>query len=312
MGTPLGIACKELMKNNVEVPDEISLQLLKNAMKSSGTSKVIIEDFPTSPEQAARFEKQVGRASLVINIECSTETMLTRSLNNAKMQDESDLKAGIGERAVPGGFITQQGSQPALRDAGVNLKQMREILNHRMEQYEKRIGPVKEYFLNQDVLLTVSGEGATELVMDTYTAAVEHTEELIALKAKFLEFDADSSGTIDMKELTECFSSMGKVLLPDDMRRMKDQYGMTPSGELHFPEFVKLCRNELAMLARMEEYRVNFKIVDRDGSGEIDMAELQALFRQEAPQTPPRQRHKRTHRLPIHRVTHRRTHPSRT
>ena len=81
-GTPIGKECSKIMKEGKLVPVNVTMELLKKAMKNSeGTSGYLLDGFPRATTQARAFQKQVhtslnphplNRMSLVIFWICSS------------------------------------------------------------------------------------------------------------------------------------------------------------------------------------------------------------------------------------------------
>jgi adenylate kinase len=60
-GTEIGRECEQLMKDGKLVPVEVTLKLIKKAMKESkdGATGFLIDGFPRAVDQAEVFEKKV-------------------------------------------------------------------------------------------------------------------------------------------------------------------------------------------------------------------------------------------------------------
>lgn len=92
--TKLGLQLKSIMQEGKLVPDEISIGLLKNAMlENQDCNRFLIDGFPRSVKQAIAFEKDVAEAAMVLNFDCSPETMTERIMERGKTSGRSDDNA---------------------------------------------------------------------------------------------------------------------------------------------------------------------------------------------------------------------------
>ncbi|KAG0616511.1 hypothetical protein M758_5G121200 [Ceratodon purpureus] len=60
-GTPIGKECSKIMKEGKLVPVNLTMELMKKAMKNSeGTTGYLLDGFPRATSQARAFQKQVN------------------------------------------------------------------------------------------------------------------------------------------------------------------------------------------------------------------------------------------------------------
>ncbi|KAG0579308.1 hypothetical protein KC19_4G089500 [Ceratodon purpureus] len=91
-GTEIGQECEQLMKDGKLVPVEVTLKLIKKAMKENrnSTTGFLIDGFPRAVDQAEVFEKKVGRPKLVVFLDCPREEMEKRLLKRGETSGRSD------------------------------------------------------------------------------------------------------------------------------------------------------------------------------------------------------------------------------
>ena len=79
------------MKSGQFVPLEEVLGLLKDAIaKNPQSNGYLIDGYPRELEQAIRFEKDVGKCTIVVYFEAADETMTKRLLERGKTSGRAD------------------------------------------------------------------------------------------------------------------------------------------------------------------------------------------------------------------------------
>ncbi|KAG0462232.1 hypothetical protein HPP92_020708 [Vanilla planifolia] len=88
-----GAVILDIIKEGKIVPSEITVNLLRNAIGSSKSHKILIDGFPRTDENRIAFERIVGiEPDLVIFFDCPEEEMLRRVLsrNQGRVDDNID------------------------------------------------------------------------------------------------------------------------------------------------------------------------------------------------------------------------------
>ncbi|KAJ1171408.1 hypothetical protein NDU88_003270 [Pleurodeles waltl] len=99
--TERGRLLRDVIGRSEQVPGEIVVQLLKEAMAASpgSTKRFLIDGFPRDLKQGEEFERKVSEPSLVLVMDCSAETMMRRLLKRSKTsQDVSENMESIRKR----------------------------------------------------------------------------------------------------------------------------------------------------------------------------------------------------------------------
>jgi UMP-CMP kinase len=80
--------------NRTQVPMEVTVALLENAMKDAitnkGKSKFLIDGFPRKLDQAYKFEDEVCQSRFTLFFDCSEEVMLKRLLKRGQTSGRID------------------------------------------------------------------------------------------------------------------------------------------------------------------------------------------------------------------------------
>lgn len=93
-GSEFGEMIKSYIKEGKIVPQEVTIQLLENAMKAtiedSGNRKFLIDGFPRKMDQAIKFEQTVVPSKFTLFFDCPEATMRERLLNRGKTSGRAD------------------------------------------------------------------------------------------------------------------------------------------------------------------------------------------------------------------------------
>ncbi|KAJ9533489.1 hypothetical protein QJQ45_026564, partial [Haematococcus lacustris] len=89
-GSDVGKSCQTLMKEGKLVPVAVTIQLLKNAMLSSGGKTFLIDGFPRALDQAEVFEKDIGLPKCVLFFDCPEEEMQKRLMKRGETSGRED------------------------------------------------------------------------------------------------------------------------------------------------------------------------------------------------------------------------------
>ena len=106
------------------------------------------------------------------------------------------------------------------------------------------------------------------------------TEQKIAeFREAFGLFDKDGDGHVTPKELMVVLQSLGQQPSEEDVKSMIGEVDDDGNGEIEFEEFVQLMSRNMGSGDDEAALVEAFKILDIDGSGNIDHAELKEILR---------------------------------
>lgn len=135
-GTVLGKAAKNLMDNGILVSDAIVTGMIDSKINQNLASKGFIFDgFPRTPTQAESLDKLLSKYNLSISITLALQV------------DEEELYKRISLRGKLSGRADDQ-------DRNTFLK--------RMEVYNMETSPLKKYYTNKGLLVSINGIGEIE------------------------------------------------------------------------------------------------------------------------------------------------------
>lgn len=97
-GSDFGDLIRDYIKNGEIVPQEVTIQLLENAMKTDvegadSKRKFLIDGFPRKMDQALKFEEIVCKSSFTLFFDCPEEVMSQRLLKRGETSGRADDNA---------------------------------------------------------------------------------------------------------------------------------------------------------------------------------------------------------------------------
>ncbi|HTB32180.1 MAG TPA: adenylate kinase [Bacteroidia bacterium] len=140
-GTELGMAAKQLMDKGILVSDEIVVGMIDAKIASNSTAKGFIFDgFPRTLSQAFALDNLLQNRNLSITMTLALDV------------DEEELYKRISLRGQISGRVDDQ-------DKNTFLK--------RMQVYQTETSPLKEYYKNKGVLVSINGLGEIEDIFNS-------------------------------------------------------------------------------------------------------------------------------------------------
>lgn len=164
--TSLGLQVKSIMASGALVPDEITIEIVKNRLAEDDCQKgYILDGFPRSIAQAKALDgfQQVDYA---VNLDVDKEVVVKRLSGRRFCPDCSGtyhVSALSDETVCPhcGGKLI------------IRADDAEETVRERQRVYESTTLPLLEYYDKQGKLLTVDGNGTVEEVYDRILAALK-------------------------------------------------------------------------------------------------------------------------------------------
>ena len=132
--TPLGKKAKAYIQKGDLVPDEITIDMIKEIISDPEVKGLIFDGFPRTVKQAEFLDKLMAEKDLIIDaliaLDVPEERLVKRLLERGKTSGRSDDNE--------------------------------ETIKHRLQQYHAKTEPVKEYYQKQGKYYEVNGVGSIE------------------------------------------------------------------------------------------------------------------------------------------------------
>ena len=158
--TPIGIVAKSYIDKGQLVPDEVTIQIVKERLeKEDCQNGYLLDGFPRTVFQAEALDT-FSKVEAVVNVDVPLNKLLKRITGRrvcAKCGESYhvDYLNGKTDCAKCGAELIQRADDNEVTVAS------------RLEVYEKQTAPLIEYYASKGVLLTVDGDGDIEKVFNS-------------------------------------------------------------------------------------------------------------------------------------------------
>lgn len=145
--TELGVLAKSYMDKGQLVPDSVTIDMLRaEVLKTNSTKGYIFDGFPRTTTQAEALDV------FLESINTSITLMLALDV------EENELKNRLLKRAEVSGRADDADPK---------------IIENRISVYNKETAPVKDFYENQNKLISISGIGTIDEITDRLFRAVD-------------------------------------------------------------------------------------------------------------------------------------------
>lgn len=181
-GTPLGVKAKEYLDAGQLVPDELTIDIVRDRLsQSDAAGGFLLDGFPRNVAQAEELDKiladngvtpsSAGKAYLdiVLDLEVPNEEVIKRisgrrlcrnDANHIFHVDYSPSKAG-DKCDICGGELYQRSDDAE------------DVVRTRLEVYTAETAPIVDYYREQGVLSTIDATGEVEVITQRAKAALD-------------------------------------------------------------------------------------------------------------------------------------------
>merc|ERR1711966_293610 len=99
-------------------------------------------------------------------------------------------------------------------------------------------------------------------------------EQLDEVREAFGLFDADASGSIDVRELKAAMRSLGFEVKNEELKKMVPDIDGDGNGTIEFSEFVEMMTGKMGEKDSREDIEKVFKLFDDDNTNKISFRNL--------------------------------------
>ncbi len=154
-GTQLGIEAKMLMDAGVLVPDEVVIAMISSKLDHNKDAKGFIFDgFPRTTAQAEALDKLLYQKhtsiTMMLALEVNDEELIKRLLSRGKESGRPD-------------------------------DQNERIIRNRIDEYNNKTAPLKEYYSSQNKFRIVNGIGSVDDIFNSLCSAIEPTQRKVII-----------------------------------------------------------------------------------------------------------------------------------
>lgn len=152
-GTELGKQAKSLIDEGKLVPDEVVVGMIRNKLNENTSAKGFIFDgFPRTTGQAEALDELLEEFDTSITVMVALEV------------PEKELTKRLLERG---------------KESGRSDDQDEEIIQSRIEEYNKKTAPLKNFYSNQNKFHAIDGVGSIDEIFNRITEVIdEHSAVL--------------------------------------------------------------------------------------------------------------------------------------
>lgn len=159
--TPLGLKAKGYMDKGNLVPDELTIELIREVLSESQDRKFILDGFPRTIKQAEALNdllKVLGRSiGIALFLEVPTESLKSRLIGRrvckncgATYHVDSFPTKIEGKCDVCGGEVIQRADDKA------------DVIQKRLDVYELNTAPLKDFYNRLELFKSIDGLGTQE------------------------------------------------------------------------------------------------------------------------------------------------------
>ncbi|CAF0746074.1 unnamed protein product [Adineta steineri] len=105
-------------------------------------------------------------------------------------------------------------------------------------------------------------------------------EQKTEIREAFDLFDADGSGTIDVKELKVAMRALGFEPKKEEIKKMITDIQKENAGTIDFNDFLQLMSHKMAEKDSKEEILKAFRLFDDDSTGKISFKNLKRVAKE--------------------------------
>jgi adenylate kinase len=170
--TPLGLKAKEYMDKGNLVPDELTINLIKEVLGENKDKKFILDGFPRTIKQAEALNDLLRELDRVVGIalflEVPKEKLKGRLIGRrvckncgATYHVESFPPKVAGKCDQCGGEVVQRADD------------MEDVIEKRLDVYESNTAPLKDFYKNMGLFRSIDGVGSQEEIYKRIIQEIE-------------------------------------------------------------------------------------------------------------------------------------------
>jgi len=172
-GTELGLKAKSFMDSGALVPDEVVIGIIKEYLSSEQCKNgFILDGFPRSIPQAEALDSMGVSLDAVLSLEVTDDKIVERMSGRRVCPICGATHHIIYNPPEKDGICDKCGAELQIRKDDAP-----ETVLSRLETYHRITEPLKEFYSNKGILITVSGQEKVEDTSAIVNAALSRFEQ---------------------------------------------------------------------------------------------------------------------------------------
>ncbi|SDZ18303.1 adenylate kinase [Tindallia californiensis] len=172
-GTPLGVKAKNYLDEGLLVPDELVVEIIKDRLNQEDCKDgFLLDGFPRTVVQAEALDNYLDshglNLDLVLNIHVEKDVLIERAVGRRVCKSCGATYHIEFQPVKVAGVCDACGGEVAQRD-----DDKRETAEKRIKVYFDETEPLIEYYELKNLLMTIDGEKAIEIVTHSIMMAVK-------------------------------------------------------------------------------------------------------------------------------------------
>jgi adenylate kinase len=167
-GSPLGLKVKDIMASGGLVPDELTIELVKERLAQKDAALGwILDGFPRTIPQAEALEK-ISAVDSVVNFDVADAIVVDRLSGRRMCRACGKIYHVKNMPPKKEGVCDVDGGELYIRDDDKEA-----AIKVRLETYRKSTAPLIDWYGKKGKLLTIDGVGAPEEVLGRFEKAIK-------------------------------------------------------------------------------------------------------------------------------------------
>jgi adenylate kinase len=167
-GTPLGLKVKDIMASGGLVPDELTIELVKERLSQKDAAKGwILDGFPRTIPQAEALEK-IASVDSVVNFDVADAIVVDRLSGRRMCKTCGKIYHVKNMPPKKEGVCDVDGGELYIRDDDKAA-----AIQVRLDTYRKQTAPLIDWYGKKGKLLTIDGVGAPTEVLGRFEKAIK-------------------------------------------------------------------------------------------------------------------------------------------
>ena len=169
-GTPIGEEAKKYLSKGELVPDEITIEMVRERLaQPDAHAGAILDGFPRTAGQAEALESMAGGSvRAAIHVEVPIERLVERMSGRRVCREQGHVFHREYKPSKKKGICDIDGSELYQRD-----DDKPETVRHRLKVYKEQTEPLIEYYRERDLLVEVNGDQPIDSVTEQILLSLE-------------------------------------------------------------------------------------------------------------------------------------------